>query len=199
MTDAEPTSTSTSHIFVRPVNSSSQPDLPSRHVVSPFYIPVRPVNVEEASEDHRLAVSPTATKSSSGDTAHVVAQSASTSRSHSPGGDRGTPPRTEESTATWTPREETNYAVDDRPWSPKPPGYTIHQPAPTPANNESETTFANSLDDEPPDYVILACIITVCGNVVFGLMALLLSGNSQCPRLQSLHCVCRSPRVISKH
>ena len=188
MTDAGPTSTSTSHIFVRPVNSTSQPDLlPSRHVASPFYISVRPVNGEEAPEDHRLVVSPAATKSSSGDTAHVTAQSASTSRSHSPDGDS---PRPEAKLAVWTPREETNYAVDDRPWSPKPPGYTNQQPAPTPANNGSETTFANSLDDEPPDYVILACIITVCGNVVFGLMALLLSGNSQCPRLRSLDCVC---------
>ena len=185
MTDAGPTSTSTSHIFVRPVNSSSQPDVPSRHVASPFYIPVRPINDEEGPKDHRLAVSPAATKSSSGDTAHVVAQSASTSRSHSPGGDRGNSPRAEATLAVWTPREETNYAMDDRPWSPKPPGYTIRQPAPTSAHNESETTFANSLDDEPPDYVILACITTVCGNVVFGLMALLLSGNSLYPRLHS--------------
>ncbi|KAI0235295.1 hypothetical protein LSAT2_014216 [Lamellibrachia satsuma] len=180
MTVVEPLSTSVSHIVVRPINPNCQPDLssPQSDVVSPVHISVQqPV---DGSSDHgqekgsRLGFNPSVTGTSSGDSCNALEQT------RSPSWDASlsvTPPAIP--TADWYVREETSCPIDVRPWSPKPPGYVHHTAAAAAAaataDHGSETTSEDSIDDKSSDYLILGFIVTVFGNVVFGMTAMLLS------------------------
>ena len=192
MTVVEPDPTSTTHIDVRPFNTTSQPDVPSRQPhVSPIHILVRTLDRDSSSSSSSCSSS----YSSSDDGSEKATQLAycpsggasspsccrssdfeptySASRDARFTGDYQKAPPADETNAAWYPGEETCYSPDAIPWAPKKPGYVL----PPGVGSGSPISFDVSFGYEPLDYLMLGFIITIFGNVIFGPAAIALSGN----------------------